>query len=167
MRKLLIVILGLICLSAIMAYGLKKMGYGLTYQPTASMPRGFYWIFPPRDLKKNDIVLFRPPWRFRKFLLSHHFIPDSGILMKYVAGVPGDEVCNQQGVLTINHRTLAPLYQFYEGIKPLPRKAFCQRLKDNQYLLISLKENHSFDGRYMGSTNKNDILGKCRKMINE
>jgi type IV secretory pathway protease TraF len=135
---------------------IKKAGFGLTYQVTPSMPQGFYFIKPIKDIKRGDIVIFSPPPIALTFLLKNHLIPQNGLLMKYVFALPGDKTCKHDKAIWINSHNIAPVYQ----LKDLPNKKFCQVLKNNEYLLMSIKVQRSFDGRYFGPVNKKNIIGR-------
>lgn len=157
----------IMALLLVLLIGIKKIGWGIVYQPTPSMPIGFYVVFPAKQFQRNDTVVFQPPEAFRQFLRIHHWAPDNGYLMKYVVGVPEDFVCNRYGILTVNDKKIANLYRFYEKSRPLPKKNFCQRLKKDQYLLMNPKVPRSFDGRYFGPINQKAILGKAWKIDRE
>jgi conjugative transfer signal peptidase TraF len=140
---------------------LQHVGYAFTYQVSDSVPRGFYLLLPPRFLQRGDLVTFFPPENTEQFLQDKHWVPRSGVLMKYIAALPGDEVCNQNGELLINHVAVAPIYQFYAPEKELPQTPFCGKLLNQQYLLVSTKIARSFDGRYFGPVSERNILHKA------
>lgn len=157
-------VLFLIAILAIGTYLIRYFGYGVSYQVSPSMPEGFYFIEPAKNLKRNDIVIFYPPKNIKKFLLEHHWIPHDGLLMKYVVGVPGDWVCKKGNVIWINHKRIANVYRFYATNKLLPNWKFCVTLKHNQFLLMSTRVERSFDGRYFGPTSRQYIIGKAIKI---
>lgn len=139
----------------------KINGYGLTYQATASMPRGFYLLLPINKIQRGDIVTFIPPEKSRAFLKERHWAPRSGILMKYVVGMPGDTVCAENNKLWLNHKPIANIYKFYAPNKALPQQNFCGELNKEQYFLININIPHSFDSRYFGPIDKKSILHRA------
>lgn len=143
---------------AIAAIVLHWLGYGVTYQVSASMPKGFYLVRPVSRLYRGEVVLFKPPVAIQRFLIRHHWLPDSGVMMKHIAAMPGDFVCYHHARLITNHQTVLPIMQFYAPSKRLPHYHFCGRLGANQYLLISRRVARSFDGRYFGPTYRDQIL---------
>lgn len=159
-NKTLIIIICCLGLLAGAVHMIKKSGFGITYQVTPSMPKGFYFIKPVQNIKHNDIVIFYPPPKALHFLSQNHLIPHSGLLMKYVFAVPGDKICKHNYAIWINSHYIAPVYQ----LKNLPNKQFCRVLKNNEYLLMSTNVNRSFDGRYFGPVNKKDIIGVGMRM---
>jgi len=144
---------------------LKKRGFLLTYQVTASMPKGFYFIKPGKYFRRKDIVLFKPPKKFLHFLLQKKWLPKNGLMLKYVVGIPGDYVCQNKKWIYINNHKFAPIYQEYKPGKKLPNNHFCGKLKKHQYLLMSTKVKDSFDGRYFGPVNDDRIIGRAKYLF--
>lgn len=161
----LVLVLVLLLLLAGVVYVVEQAGYGLTYQVSASMPRGFYFISPTHHLYRGEIVVFKPPTRMQRLLHKHHWAPDSGLLMKHVMAVSGDQVCYRSKALWINNQRIAPIYHFYAPGKRLPQYHFCGKLKPDQYLLISTKVKKSFDSRYFGPIGRQKIIGKAIKLF--
>ncbi len=144
---------------------LKKLGYSIVYQGSASMPKGFYLVSPVRQLNKGDIVVFNPPESTAQFLWKRHWLPEGASMMKHVAAIPGDRVCKSKGAIWINEKRFAQVYRFYKPGKLLPSLSFCEKLGKDEYLLMSTDIAHSFDGRYFGSVKRNEIKGKARLLL--
>lgn len=144
----------------------KKRGFLLTYQVTASMPKGFYFIRPSKHYRRRDIVLFKPPENFLNFLLQKKWLPKHGLMLKYAVGIPGDYVCQDAKWIYINSHKFAPIYQEYKPGKKLPNTNFCGELKKHQFLLMSTKLKNSFDGRYFGPVNDDRIIGRAKFLFN-
>jgi len=164
-KKIIIVPLLLLATIYFCAALIKKTGYGLTYQISASMPRGFYLIKPAEKIKRGDIIVFYPPKKIATFLLQHKWIAPDKLLMKHVAAITGDYVCKHNATIFINHKKVAHITHYYAPGKPLPSKPFCTTLKKNQYLALSTKIKRSFDGRYFGPIDKKTIVGKAVKLF--
>lgn len=150
----------LICLYSVIHY-IKAQGYWLTYQVTPSVPMGWYWISPPKyPLHRQQIVVFKPPRATRRFLQSHHWLPDAGMMMKYVIGIPGDWVCNEDGRIKVGDRILGPIWQKAPNSSvSLPVHHFCRIIKAHNYLLMNPSVENSYDGRYFGPVSKSAIKG--------
>ena len=162
-RTVLIVFFILIIITLIVSI-LKSRGYWITYQVTPSMPKGFYFVRPVKQLQSGNIAVFSPPSAILKLMLKHHWIPDDGLMMKYVFAVPGDNVCLREHQVWINGRVMAKIFQDYEPGKSLPHAHFCGQLAKGQYLLMSTQVAHSFDGRYFGPIDEQNIVGKAEKL---
>lgn len=145
---------------ALLVHFALKSGYHLTYSVSRSVPKNIYLVMPSREFKRGDLVQFIPPEPFKKFLLTKHWLPQSGLMLKYVYAVPGDFVCNENHVVMVNKRKVGPVYTFYNKKNKLPQTKFCGKLTDNQYLLMSTCVKRSYDGRYFGPVRKTNIVGK-------
>jgi len=163
MRKFLPLLLSLlfIALLAVTIMSVKRLGYTVTYQATNSMPRGLYLIMPVKSIARGDIVVFYPPITIRDFLKQQHWLPYSGMIMKYALGLPGDYVCRRKDELWINKRKVAHIYYKTSSNLALPQQKFCGKLAENQYFLISLFVPNSFDSRYFGAIERKYISGKA------
>lgn len=145
----------------LLVLALQKAGYGITYTKSSSMPQGWYFVIPAKNLQRHDMVVFLPPKNTRDFLSQHHWGPKSYLLLKYVMGLPGDFVCKQNHYLWINQQKIASILIFYAPNKKLPQNNFCGRLTSDEYLLLSTKIKRSFDGRYFGPIKYDNIIGKA------
>ena len=151
----------LIVLIAVAVSVLKKSGYHITCSATTSMPRGFYLVMPTKEIKRYDIVEFMPPPAALEFIAKHHWAPKSGLIIKYVFALPGDDICVRNHAIWINGQKIGKVYHFYAPGKLLPQTKICGKLKENEYLLLSTKKERSFDGRYFGAVTSSNILGKA------
>lgn len=148
-------------LLAIIVSIIKRAGYHVTYSATASMPQGFYLVVPIKQVERYDIVEFLPPKAALDFVRNLHWIPKSGLIIKYVFAIPGDDVCVRNEAIWINGKRIGKVYRFYAFEKLLPQTKICGKLADDQYLLLSTKKARSFDGRYFGAISSSSILGRA------
>ena len=160
----LVLLIGLVVLQCGLTYS-KNAGYLLTYQVTTSMPKGFYLVSPNKRFHRGDIVLFKPPKKTLVFLLQKKWLPKSGLMLKYVIGVPGDYVYQNKKWIYINHHQIAPIFYQYAPGKKLPNNHFCGKLAQHQYLLMSSRLKRSFDGRYFGPVDDNKIIGVAKHLF--
>jgi len=152
---------------AISIFFIKKTGYHVIYSATNSMPKGFYLVIPSKNIKYNDIVEFTPPQHIIDFVKDLHWLPQSNTLIKHVFAAYGDHVCARDNAIWVNHKLIGKIYVEYETKKPLPQIKICSKLKINEYLLLSTKQERSFDGRYFGITTIDSIKGKAIPMFVE
>ncbi|EKE01521.1 MAG: conjugal transfer protein precursor [uncultured bacterium] len=146
---------------AITVGAIKKAGYHITYSATPSMPQGFYLVVPTKKIERYDVVEFIPPKPVLNFLKERKWVPQSGLIIKYVFAVPGDDVCVRDEAVWVNGKRVGDVYRFYAPEKILPRTKICGKLNADQYLLLSTKRRRSFDGRYFGAISSSDILGRA------
>jgi len=140
---------------------LKHLGFGLVYNASKSMSRGVYVVIPAKKIQRNDIVVFYPPFTTQQFLSMQHWGPGNHLLMKHVLGLPGDWVCKRKNTLWINQNKVANVLVFYATNKKIPQVDFCGYLTVDQYLLLSTNSERSFDGRYFGPVQRQNIKGKA------
>lgn len=150
-----------IAILASIIFFIKQTGYHIIYSATASMPKGFYLVIPSSNIKYNDIVEFTPPNYIIDFVKDLHWLPQSNTLIKYVFAISGDHVCVRDHAIWINHKLIGKVYIEYKAKKPLPQTQICSKLENNEYLLLSTKQERSFDGRYFGITTIDNIKGKA------
>ena len=162
-RVLLISLAGL-AMFTVTLYILRAIGIGLTYQVTPSMPQGWYLLLPKPYYQTGQAVAFYPPKSSQQFLIQHHWLPKSGMMIKYVLAIQGDYVCNHGSQLVINQQVVGQVMQQSPGGIVLPRQEFCRFLQKNEYLLGNTKVSRSFDGRYFGPVVNQRIIAQAMKL---
>ncbi len=145
---------------------LKNFGYHFIYSFTASMPRGLYLVIPAKNFRHHDIVEFTPPSTALNFLEQRQ-LPSNISLIKYVFAKKGDFVCTHHDTLLINGKKIASIYSTDDKNNPLPRFIICDRIRGDQYLLLSTKSSRSFDGRYFGLVSTQHIRGRAIPIFTE
>ena len=140
-------------------------GYGITYQPSRSMPVGWYVTYPVyHPLQKGDTILFRPTSSVLHYMMQRGWIGAHTAMMKEIFAVPGDTVCIHQGMLYINGKSTTSVLTEYAPGKPLPQVLLCQHLPSGKYMAMSTYNAHSFDSRYFGPIDQESIIGKVSKL---
>lgn len=153
-----------ICFMGIVVFFLKQIGIGLSIQLSASMPKGIYFITPIKNIDRGDVVIFKPPSAIDTFLIQQKWVPRSGVLLKTVMAVPGDYVCKKNHWVWLDRKKTAYVFEYYEPHKKLPNIPFCGALNPDQYLLMSVLNNKSFDGRYFGIINRTNLIGRAYRI---
>ena len=138
---------------------IRLLGYGMTYQYSASMPIGLSVVVPVHHIQRHDIVIFRLTPAIRNGLLRQGWQSPPTILMKTVMAIPGDVVCKRDQAIWVNHQCIAPVIHQHFVDQP-----FCQVLPANYYLLMSTHHKNSFDSRYFGPVSIKQILGRVIKV---
>lgn len=168
MSKLIKFYIILICLILFVAvYG----HYNFEINRTGSLPLGIYHISSGNTIKRNDIVVFCPPYNeFLKFAEKQGYFGNLELVcdnktpkyMKKVVGLPGDDIYISLSGVYINRRKIKNS-EPYEKI--LSDKIFQNyfkhiKLQDKEYFLMSDYNQLSFDSRYFGIVKKEKILYK-------
>ena len=127
-----------------------------------SVPRGLYLRLGASSPGLGEIVGLRQPLMARPYLGSLGMDPDV-LLLKRLAGGPGDRVCREgQTVVTPRGRVHA-LAADGQG-RPLPTWRGCRRLgRDEVFLLGDTAA--SFDSRYFGPVPVEEMTGVYRAVL--
>ena len=123
---------------------------------TASAPIGLYRTLP-RPWARGDWVAVDPSPDLRATMADLGVLERGRLLVKRVAAASGDEVCREgaevriNGVLTVTARLAS------SSGAPWPSWSGCRRLRRSEVFLLGQADG-SFDGRYFGVTDADEIL---------
>ncbi len=149
----------LVCVSLAVVQFIQPRPF-LVWNASASVPVGLYWLEDGRDLKRGDLVLVWLPRAARKLAEERAYLPSNTPASKRIAALAPDTVCVENGILSINHRTLAKSLPADHVGRPLEAWRGCVVLGSNQVFLLTASAEASFDGRYFGPSERQDIIGR-------
>jgi conjugative transfer signal peptidase TraF len=152
-------------LLALGCYKIQQHGYGLSYQVSPSMPKGWYWHYRSSTIMRHEWIIFTPNEPYLNSLLQYHLIPNDGWLLKEVVGVPGDHVCVQQNQLSVNGQRLAALNTKIVNNPSIPKQAFCGTLSSDEYFVLGRFHPRSYDSRYFGVIQRSKIMGIAKPLL--
>ena len=132
----------------------------LVWNASASVPVGLYWLDDGRDLKRGDLVLVWLPRAARKLAAERAYLPSNTPAAKRIAALAPDTVCVENGIVSINHQTSAKSLPSDHMGRPLEAWRGCVALGSNQVFLLTAAAEASFDGRYFGPSERDDIIGR-------
>ena len=89
------------------------------------------------------------------------YLPKTVPLLKSVAAVAGDQVCEQQGVVRINDAIVARSLQRDGSGRELMAWTGCQKLRAGDLFLLGTTNDASFDSRYYGPLFASSVIGKA------
>lgn len=139
----------------------KKPAPRLVWNASSSAPMGLYRVIPGAALERGDMVIAWTPEPFRRLAAERRYLPINVPLVKGIAGVPGDTVCAIGESLYINGRwTVLRLPRDGAG-RAMPSWTGCETLGPGRYLLLMAEAPASFDGRYFGSVDARQIVGRA------
>lgn len=133
----------------------------LVWNATASAPIGLYLVTPGMWAEPGDMVVARLPQPYRRLAATRRYLPANVPLVKRVAAYAGDQVCALGQHLFVNGRRVAERQNADATGRAMPSWRGCVTLRGRQLFLL-MDHPASFDGRYFGPTEGNDVIGKAR-----
>lgn len=133
----------------------------IVWNASASAPIGLYAVAPDALPEPGDMVIARVPKAFRRLAATRHYLPENVPLVKRVAAVAGDEVCALNREIFVNGHPVAKRRTVDGAGRAMPLWRGCVRLRGHQLFLL-MDAPDSFDGRYFGVTEGEDVVGKAR-----
>lgn len=134
----------------------------LVWNASASAPVGLYAVTAPGEVRPGETVIAWAPASARSLASERGYLPANVPLVKRVAAARGDRVCGAGEALFVNGR-LEALRRITDAAgRALPWWTGCVDLGVGQYLLLMPGSAASFDGRYFGVTERQDLVGKAR-----
>ena len=127
-----------------------------------SLPRGVYLRDWHGQARRGAIVAFPQPEQARGYLALWG-MPSDLMLIKRVAAVGGDEVCNADGLLRTPERLVRVVNRDRAGLA-LPHWTGCRRLGAGELFLLGDTET-SFDSRYFGPIRLEQVEGVYKEGV--
>ncbi|WP_447753297.1 S26 family signal peptidase [Sphingopyxis fribergensis] len=133
----------------------------LVWNVSASAPVGLYWVGGKDDLARGDMVIAWLPERSRLLAARRSYVPMNVPLVKRVVGVAGDTVCAKGAAVRVNGKIVAWRRALDARSREMPWWSGCVELVEDDYFLVMSDSPASFDGRYFGVSNADDVIGKA------
>jgi conjugative transfer signal peptidase TraF len=135
--------------------------FRLVYNPSESAPRGWYGVGLPRDFAKGMFALILLPDAVARLADERRYLPISVPLLKRVAAVSGQHVCERDGVVEIDGSPVARARTSDGAGRRLEFWAGCRRLAAGELFLLSRTADSSFDSRYFGPIDHTRVIGRA------
>lgn len=150
---------------AILALSLPVMAGSASFvwNVTASAPQGLYHI-DQLPWRVGDRVAVVPGEALAADLARRGILSEGKLLIKRIAAAEGDVVCRQGEALSINGRVIGEAKQRDSQGKPLPSWQGCATLHEGQVFLLGDTAG-SYDGRYFGVTQGDQIVGRVTLLL--
>lgn len=132
----------------------------LVWNASASAPRGFYAGQARERFGKGDLVLAHLPAAARHLASARAYLPWGVPVVKRIAAVPGDRICAQGRIISINARAVAQRRNADSRGRLLPKWYGCMTLDADYVFLLMAGVPDSFDGRYFGPIRRTAIIEK-------
>jgi conjugative transfer signal peptidase TraF len=129
----------------------------LIWNASDSVPVGWYWVHH-RQPKVGEIAVVRPPDWVRLYASSRGYLPEDVWLLKPVLASSGTIVCRFGDYVFADGNLVARAKKSDRQLRILPVWRACRALKSDEVFLLARPKN-SFDSRYFGSVNRDQIGG--------
>lgn len=130
----------------------------LVWNASNSAPIGLYHVRPIHVLQRGNMVVARLAPAAARIAASRGYLPIGVPVVKRIAAVPGDRICADEVLVSINGQAAAARLAADSRGRRLPAWHGCITLDDRHYLLLN-ESLRSFDGRYFGPTDASAIVG--------
>lgn len=139
-----------------------SFGGWLLYNPSPSMPPGFYWR-TERHMGRGAIVTVRARDAAPGYAALRGFADPSDRFIKRVVGISGDVVCAHGRNITLNATPIVTREVRDRAGRELPSWSGCRTLTEREFFLLGDSAD-SFDGRYWGVVDLQQIEGVWRPL---
>ena len=136
----------------------------LVYNPSDSVPRGWYRIAPADSQHVGDIVLARLPAQAAALAAQRGYLPVGIPLLKRIGAVTPQRVCIDGMSVRIDDVAVATVMRADGRGRPLPTWPQCRRLAHGELFLLSNTNPASFDSRYFGPIAASSVIGSAQPL---
>jgi conjugative transfer signal peptidase TraF len=136
----------------------------VVYNPTNSVPRGWYRVGPGDSLRVGSIVLARLPADVATLAAQRNYLPERTPLLKRIGAMSPQEVCVRDRVVFIDGVPVASALATDWLGRRLPVWGQCRALHHDELFLLSMTNPASFDSRYFGPLTSSAVIGSARPL---
>jgi conjugative transfer signal peptidase TraF len=133
----------------------------LVWNESASAPIGLYAVRPASGLAAGDLVVAYPPGALAVFLAERGYLPPGIPLIKRVVAVPGQTVCRNEFLVTVDGSPVGEARERDRKGRSLPVWQGCRVVAAGEVFLMNWHEQDSLDGRYFGLLPVDTIAGRA------
>jgi conjugative transfer signal peptidase TraF len=135
----------------------------IVYNPSDSVPRGWYRIEKADALHVGDIVMARLPAIAAAMAEQRGYLPAGVPILKRIGAMAPQSVCVNDRVLRIDGDVVATV-RVHDGQKrELPVWSQCCSLANGELFLLSTNP-ASFDSRYFGPITAKAVIGSAQPL---
>jgi conjugative transfer signal peptidase TraF len=134
----------------------------IVYNPSDSVPRGWYHIGPADSLQVGSIVLARLPASAAALAAQRDYLPAGIPLLKRIGAVAPQRVCIDGMSVRVDDVAIADVMRADGRGRPLSAWSQCRRLAHGELFLLSSTNPASFDSRYFGPISTSSVIGSAQ-----
>ena len=136
----------------------------IVYNPSDSVPPGWYRISPPHSLHVDSIVLASLPEDAAALAAQRGYLPLHIPLLKRIGAMSPQQVCIEKHIVRIDGVAVAGVHRVDGRGRPLSAWQHCRRLHDGELFLLSSTNPASFDSRYFGPVVVSAVIGSAQPL---
>ncbi|MDX1253355.1 MAG: S26 family signal peptidase [Gammaproteobacteria bacterium] len=136
----------------------------IVYNPSDSVPRGWYRIGPADSLRVGGIVLAWLPADAAALAAQRGYLPERIPLLKRIGAMESQQVCIDGRTIRIDGVALANALKADGQGRSLPIWQQCRPLRDGELFLLSATNPASFDSRYFGPIAVSAVIGSAQPL---
>ena len=136
----------------------------IVYNPSDSVPPGWYRIVSADSLHVDDIVLARLPAPAAALAAQRGYLPASVPLLKRIGAKAPQRVCVDGTSVRIDDVVVAAVVHADGHGHPLSAWSQCRSLARGELFLLSNTNPASFDSRYFGPIRVSEVVGSAQPL---
>lgn len=150
-------------LVALCAPVLMQNSVQIVYNPSDSVPRGWYRIAKADALHVGDIVLARLPAAPAMLAAQRGYLPAGVPILKRIGALAPQLMCVSDGAVRIDGDVVATVRTRDGQGRELPVWSQCRSLVNGELFLLSTNP-ASFDSRYFGPIAAKAVIGSAQPL---
>lgn len=158
---------GMLCGLGVAALALPSMhapAARIVYNPSDSVPRGWYRIGPTESLCVGGVVLVNLPAEIAALAARRGYLPAGIPLLKRIGAIPPQQVCIDQRTVLVDGEVVATVLAADRKGRPMPVWQQCRPLAEDEVFLLSSTDAASFDSRYFGPLSASAVIGSAQSL---
>ncbi|MDA8258392.1 MAG: S26 family signal peptidase [Betaproteobacteria bacterium] len=136
----------------------------IVYNPSDSVPRGWYRVGPADSLHVGSIVLARLPADAAALAAQRGYLPEHIPLLKRIGAMSPQQVCIEKHIVRISGVAVTGVRATDGRGRPLLAWRQCRQLRDGELFLLSATNPASFDSRYFGPIAVSAVMGSAQPL---
>jgi conjugative transfer signal peptidase TraF len=136
----------------------------IVYNPSDSVPRGWYRIGLADSLHVGSIVLTWLPADTTTLAAQRGYLPEHIPLLKRIGAISPQRVCIEKHIVRIDGVAEAVARTVDGRGRPLSSWQHCRQLRDGELFLLSATNPASFDSRYFGPVAVSTVIGSAQPL---